>query len=146
MHSTVGLVFNQLKNGFNRYLATQNAAAKPGLQALPIDDFAFGGVSADATKRTIGVYSNGKGVYQSGWGDEEASSLLVVVDMFLLDTDDKLIYKYAEHLINFLDSLHIGVERKVTDADVFQKQSGAPCERVAATLTIIIDTMEDDDE
>jgi len=146
VHGIIGTVYNFMRNDFNKYLIEKNKETKPGLRVKPIDGFSFGGVSADTAKRIVGVYSNGSNVYESGWNEGDASSLLVVVDLFLLDVDEKLIYKYFGHLVNFLDGLHVGIERKVTDASIFQKQSGAPQERIAATLTIIIDTMEDDDE
>lgn len=146
LHNIIGAVYNHVRTNFNSYLDTVNADTVAALSVSHIDKFSFGGPDTNPELRSCGVYSNGQSIYQAGYGEGEEPNLVVTVDLLLKDGDYKLIYKYATHLMHFLNAFDIGISRLVTDLDIFQKQSGSNRERVAATFEITIDTMEDEDE
>lgn len=147
MTDTYGIIaktYNLVKNGLNDYLSTMNAATKTaGLRVGPIDQFHNDGQKLIEGKRCLAIDSVGDGVYQADW---DTTVISIGFDLLLLDTDTRLIHKYKDHLINYLNGLSIGITRLVVNVDVQKKQYGFEHERLLVVLEIIIDTMEDDDE
>ena len=147
MTDTYGIIaktYNLVKNGLNGYLSERNAATiTPGLRVGLIDQFHNDGQKLVEGKRSLAIDSVGDGVYQADW---ETTVISIGFDLLLLDTDTRLIHKYKDHLINFLNGLQVGITRLVANVDVQKKQYGSEHERLLVVLEIIIDTMEDDDE
>ena len=148
IYYAVAYVTNALKNstnGLNVVLAANTLDSIISIRPEEPAQLIISG-SETAIERSIGVYVAGDNIFQS---DYDGSDVWVTVDLILRDSDSEgnkqYIYRYADAVRDFLNSISIGIQTMVVSQSITRK-TGTTRNRVATLLQVTYDPMTDIDE
>lgn len=148
IYYAVAFTTNALKkvaNGLNVVLATNSLDPIVDIRPEEPAQLIIAG-SDTAVERSMGVYVAGDNVFQMDW---DSADVWLTIDLILRDSDSEgskqYIYRYADAVRDFLNSLSIGIQTMVVSQSITRK-TGTTRNRVATLFQVTYDPMTDIDE